>query len=154
VPRLQLVIGNKNYSSWSMRPWVLMEGLGIPFEERKLSFGLGIDGGGFRAAMLPISPAARVPVLRDGALTVWDSLAIVEYLHERFPEHRVWPRDIAARARATSVTLRRSSTTHPRRQVSPEAQPSDFGLVAFHSGTTFQNETQTRHVIRVQPRRR
>ena len=99
---MQLVIGNKNYSSWSMRPWVLMRGLDIPFEEHKLSFLLGLDGG-FREAMLPISPAARVPVLIDGGLTVWDSLAIAEYLHERFPTRGVWPAALAARTRARSV---------------------------------------------------
>lgn len=99
---MQLVIGNKNYSSWSMRPWVLMRGLGIPFEEKKLSFLLGL-GAGFRDAMLKISPAARVPVLIDGALTVWDSLAIAEYLHERFPDKGVWPAALAARTRARSL---------------------------------------------------
>lgn len=96
---MQLVIGNKNYSSWSMRPWALMKGLNLPFEERKLSFTLGL-GAGFREAMLRISPAARVPVLIDGDLTVWDSLAIAEYLHERFPAAGVWPDDRVARARA------------------------------------------------------
>jgi glutathione S-transferase len=99
---MQLIIGNKNYSSWSMRPWVLMRGLGMPFEERKLSFLLGFDGG-FRNAMLPISPAGRVPVLIDGELTVWDSLAIAEYLNDRFPERGVWPAGRAARARARSI---------------------------------------------------
>lgn len=99
---MQLVIGNKNYSSWSMRPWALMRGLAIPFEERRLSFLLGM-GAGFRDAMLKISPAARVPVLVDGALTVWDSLAIVEYLNERFPDKGVWPRPLPARTRARSL---------------------------------------------------
>jgi glutathione S-transferase len=99
---MQLVIGNKNYSSWSMRPWVLMRGLGIPFEERKLSFLLGL-GAGFREEMLKISPAARVPVLLDGAITVWDSLAIAEYLHERFPDKGVWPASLAARTHARSL---------------------------------------------------
>ena len=96
---MQLVIANKNYSSWSMRPWVTMRGLDIPFEERKLSFRLGL-GAGFRDAMLKISPAARVPVLVDGDLTVWDSLAIAEYLHERFPQQGVWPAALVARTRA------------------------------------------------------
>jgi len=99
---MQLVIGNKNYSSWSMRPWALMRGLGIPFEERKLSFLLGM-GAGFRDAMLKISPAARVPVLIDGDLTVWDSLAIAEYLHERFPDRGVWPAALPQRTRARTL---------------------------------------------------
>lgn len=99
---MQLIIGNKNYSSWSMRPWVLMRGLGIAFEEKQLSFLLGFDGG-FRAAMLKFSPAGRVPVLIDGALTVWDSLAIAEYLHERFAASGVWPEALAARTRARTL---------------------------------------------------
>ena len=67
-----------------------------------MSFLLGLDGG-FREAMLKVSPAARVPVLVDGALTVWDSLAIAEYLHERFPDKGVWPKELAARTRARTL---------------------------------------------------
>jgi glutathione S-transferase len=99
---MQLVIGNKNYSSWSMRPWVLMKGLGLPFDELRLSFGIGF-GDAFAAAVRPYSPAARVPVLIDEGFAVWDSLAIVEYLHEKFPDRGVWPREPKARARARSV---------------------------------------------------
>jgi glutathione S-transferase len=77
---LKLLIGNKNYSSWSMRPWVLLRQMGIAFEE-----------------------VGKVPVLQDGDLTVWDTLAIAEYLAERHPELALWPRDRAARARARSV---------------------------------------------------
>lgn len=99
---MQLVIGNKNYSSWSMRPWVLMKGLGLPFDELRLSFGIGL-GDAFAAAVRPYSPAARVPVLIDEGFAVWDSLAIVEYLHEKFPDRGVWPREPKARARARSV---------------------------------------------------
>ncbi len=99
---MQLVIGNKNYSSWSMRPWVLMKSLGMPFEERALSFKLGL-GTGFAAAMAPISPALRVPVLIDDGFAVWDSLAIAEYLHEKFPNLGVWPADVRRRARARSI---------------------------------------------------
>ncbi|GMV47824.1 MAG: hypothetical protein AMXMBFR66_32220 [Pseudomonadota bacterium] len=99
---MQLVIGNKNYSSWSMRPWVLMKQLGIAFDEIRLSFNLGM-GAGFGDAMLRYSPARRVPVLLDEGLAVWDSLAIVEYLHERFPGLGVWPTEVRARARARSL---------------------------------------------------
>lgn len=99
---MQLVIGNKNYSSWSMRPWVLMKGLGMPFEERALSFTLGL-GAGFSAAMAPISPALRVPVLVDEGFAVWDSLAIAEYLHDKFPARGVWPAGLQQRARARSI---------------------------------------------------
>ena len=85
----QLYIANKNYSSWSLRPWVLMRQLDIPFEERLAPFGGPEDFFGF-------SPSGKVPCLIDGKMVVWDSLAIVEYLAERFPH--VWPADAAVRA--------------------------------------------------------
>ena len=100
---LQLVIGNKNYSSWSMRPWVLMRALGIGFEEQKLRFDFA-EGSAFRQAVARYSPAGRVPVLvDDDGFAVWDSLAIVETLYERFPLHGVWPADPQGRARARSL---------------------------------------------------
>ena len=92
-----LYIGNKNYSSWSLRPWVLMKALGIPFEERQQRF---IDGGSydvFRA----FSPTGLVPLLIDGETRVWESLAIAEYLAEAHPQ--VWPKDKVARAFARSA---------------------------------------------------
>jgi glutathione S-transferase len=97
---LGLVIGNKNYSTWSMRPWVLMRQLGIPFEERKLRLDFN-EGSPFRAELARVTPAGRVPVLLlDDGFAVWDTLAIVETLHERFPGIGVWPSDPAARARS------------------------------------------------------
>ena len=100
---LQLVIGNKNYSSWSMRPWVLMSQLGIPFQEHKLRFDFDADSG-FRKAVAAVSPGGLVPVLVDDGFSVWDTLAIAEYLHERFPDRGVWPADAKARARARSIS--------------------------------------------------
>jgi glutathione S-transferase len=97
---MQLVIGNKNYSSWSMRPWVLMKQLGIPFEERKLRFDFDADSA-FRKAVAQVSPAGLVPVLLDEGLAVWDTLAITEYLAEKHPA--VWPADRRQRARARSL---------------------------------------------------
>lgn len=99
---MQLVIGNKNYSSWSMRPWLLMTQLRIPFEETRLSFNLGLDDG-FGEAVRRFNPAGRVPVLVDGDFAIWDSLAIAEYLHERFADRGVWPTEAKARARARSL---------------------------------------------------
>jgi glutathione S-transferase len=96
---MKLVIGNKNYSSWSMRPWILLTQLGIPFEEERVS----LAGPALKARLLRISPAGRVPVLIDGDLLIWDSLAIIEYLAERFPEASVWPKAREARARARSI---------------------------------------------------
>ena len=88
---LTLHIANKNYSSWSLRPWVLLTELGVPFEERMHVFGKGSNWDAFRA----FSPNGRVPCLHDGATVVWDSLAICEYLDERYP---AWPAEQLARA--------------------------------------------------------
>ena len=99
---LQMVIGNKNYSSWSMRPWVLMTQLDIPFHELKLRFDFD-DDSAFRKAVARVSPAGFVPVLVDDGFSVWDTLAIAEYLHEKFPERGVWPAEAKQRARARSL---------------------------------------------------
>lgn len=100
---MQLYIGNKNYSSWSMRPWVLMTQAGIPFDEVVLRFDAFSPGSKFKTQVERINPAGRVPVLVDAGLAVWDTLAIAEYLAERFPGHQLWPADVRARARARSV---------------------------------------------------
>jgi len=100
---LKLYIGNKNYSSWSMRPWVLMQHAGIAFEEVKLRFDSFSADSNFKQRLGRISPAGRVPVLLDGELVVWDTLAIAEYLAETFPDRQLWPQDARARARARSV---------------------------------------------------
>ena len=97
---MQLVIGNKNYSSWSMRPWVLMKQLGIPFEEVKLRLDLE-EGSAFRQGVAMHSPARTVPVLVDEGFAVWDTLAITEYLAEKHPA--VWPTQPQRRARARSL---------------------------------------------------
>ena len=100
---LKLYIGNKNYSSWSMRPWVLMRQAGIEFEEVKLRFDSFSADSNFKQRLGAISPAGKVPVLVDGDLAVWDTLAIAEYLAEKFPELHLWPRAAPERARARSV---------------------------------------------------
>lgn len=95
-----LVIGNKAYSSWSLRPWLLMKEAGIGFEETRIS----LYQKGAKESLLRHSGAGKVPVLRHGDLTVWDSLAICEYLAERHPGKRLWPADAAARAHARSIS--------------------------------------------------
>ena len=100
---LQLYIGNKNYSSWSMRPWVLLRQAGIPFEEVLARFDSFDPDSQFKATIAGISPTGKVPVLVDGDLAIWDTLAIAEYLAETYPEKNLWPQDKAARARARSV---------------------------------------------------
>ena len=99
---LQLVIGNKNYSSWSMRPWVLMRQLGIAFDEVALRFDFD-ENSAFRQGVARFSPAGRVPVLVDAGFAVWDTLAIAEYLHEAFSATGVWPTGARERARARSL---------------------------------------------------
>jgi glutathione S-transferase len=94
----RLHIANKNYSSWSLRPWVLMKTLGIPFEEKQHYFP---ENGPSFPEFVRFSPSGLVPVLHDGATVVWESLSIVEYLAERHPG--VWPADPAARAWARSA---------------------------------------------------
>ena len=100
---LKLYIGNKNYSSWSMRPWVLLKQAGIAFEEVALRFDGFSPTSRFKQALAPLTPTGRVPVLVDGELVVWDTLAIAEYLAERFPDQALWPRGRAERARARSI---------------------------------------------------
>jgi glutathione S-transferase len=100
---LKLYIGNKNYSSWSMRPWVLMKQSGIAFEEVMVRFDAFEPGSAFKRTMAAVTPVGRVPVLVDDGFAVWDTLAIAEYLAEKFPELALWPKDAKARARARSV---------------------------------------------------
>jgi glutathione S-transferase len=98
---LKLVIGNKNYSSWSMRPWLALRANHIPFEE--VFIPLYTDAAD-KQRILDFSRSGKVPILVDGDVTVWDSLAIIEYLAERFPEKRLWPEHQAHRAHARSVS--------------------------------------------------
>ncbi|MDN4057104.1 glutathione S-transferase family protein [Massilia sp. YIM B02769] len=99
-PGLTLVIGNKNISSWSMRPWVAAVAFNIPFTEVRLL----LDQPDTAAKIASYSQAGRVPVLLAGEMTIWDSLAICEYLAEQFPDKHLWPQDVAARAMARSIT--------------------------------------------------
>jgi glutathione S-transferase len=104
---VKLYIGNKNYSSWSMRPWVLLRQAGIAFEEVKVLFDSFAPNSNFKQTMLKVNPRGQVPVLidsnSDGDLVVTDTLAIAEYLAETFPEKNLWPVDKAARAKARSA---------------------------------------------------
>jgi glutathione S-transferase len=112
---MKLVIGNRNFSSWSLRPWLVMEAFGLPREEEVVP----LDQPDTAARIAAISGAGRVPVLLDGALAVWDSLAICEYLAERFPEKGLWPRDPAARAVARSACAEMHSGFQALREACP-----------------------------------
>ncbi|HET7384252.1 MAG TPA: glutathione S-transferase family protein [Pseudolabrys sp.] len=96
---LTLIIGNKNYSSWSLRPWIAMKVAGIAFEEKLIP----LYEPGSREQILQYSPAGKVPVLIDNDRHIWESLAILEYLAEKFPNASLWPRDVRARSHARAV---------------------------------------------------
>ncbi|MBK9571696.1 MAG: glutathione S-transferase family protein [Rhodoferax sp.] len=100
---LTLYVGNKNYSSWSMRPWVLLKQGNIRFEEVSVRFDSFDAGSQFKTTVNAITPNGKVPVLVDDGLTVWDTLAIAEYVAEQYPQAKLWPADRAARARARSL---------------------------------------------------
>src|SRR5687767_5876961 len=98
---LELVIGNKNYSSWSMRPWFLLRQAEIPFEERVFLF----EEPRWRERIAEFSPSLKVPVLRHGSLVVQESLAICEYIADLHPERALWPEDRSKRAIARAVSM-------------------------------------------------
>ena len=130
----QLYIGNKNYSSWSMRPWVLLRQAGIPYEEVLARFDSFDPDSQFKATLAGISPTGKVPVLVDGDLTVWDTLAIAEYLAEQFPDKHLWPADKADRARARSVCAEMHSGFGALRSHCPmniEARLPDVGQLVW-----------------------
>ena len=117
-----LIIGNKNYSSWSMRPWIAMKAAGIAFDEVVIS----LNAEDFKARLLKVSGTGKVPTLIDGDIKVWESLAILEYLADKYPDKNLWPRDPAARAHARSfanemhagfAALRQACPTNFRRPV-------------------------------------
>ena len=110
---LKLVIGNKNYSSWSMRPWLALRANNIAFEEIFIPLYTNVQAD--KEKILSFSHSGKVPALIDGDVTVWDSLAIIEYLAEKFPETRLWPEDRAARAHARSISAEMHSGFMPLR---------------------------------------
>lgn len=112
---LTLYVGSKNYSSWSFRPWLAMRQAGIAFETVTIQ----LDTPTTAQEIARVSPSGRVPALRDGELVVWDSLAIIEYVAERFPEAAVWPAERAARAMARSVSAEMHSSFQPLREHMP-----------------------------------
>ena len=130
----QLTIGNKNYSSWSMRPWVLLTQAGIPFEEVMVRFDSFDAGSAFKQAVAAQNPVGKVPVLVDGGFAVWDTLAIAETLAEQFPDKQLWPADPQARARARSVCAEMHSGFGALRSACPmniEAALPTIGALAL-----------------------
>ncbi len=116
---MHLFIANQLHSSWSLRPWMLMTALDIPFEQSVIPMYLPDS----KARMLDVSPTGKVPCLVDGEIKIWESLAILEYLHERFPGRGVWPADQKARAHARAA----SSEMHAGFQALRQACPMNLG---------------------------
>ena len=112
---LTLIIGNKNYSSWSFRPWIAMKVSGMAFDEVVIS----LDAPDFKPRVSKISGTGKVPALGDNGIRVWESLAILEYLAERFPAARLWPSDPAARAHARAISSEMHAGFVPLRRACP-----------------------------------
>ncbi len=114
-PSTRLVIGNKVWSSWSLRPWLVMKRFGIPFEEVNVR----LRQTDSKAKILAHSPSGKVPLLIDGDLLVWDSLAIIEYLVDRYPDLEIWPADPETRAVARSVSAEMHAGFQALRELCP-----------------------------------
>jgi len=131
---IKLTVGNKNYSSWSMRPWVLLKQADIDFEEVMLRFDAFTPNSRFKTTLRGLSPTGKVPVLQDGDLVVWDTLAIAEYVAERFPEGELWPHDVAVRSRARSLCAEMHSGFSALRSACPmniEARLPEVGALIW-----------------------
>jgi glutathione S-transferase len=142
---LKLFIGNKNYSSWSMRPWVLLKQAGIPFEEVMVRFDSFDGDSAFKRVIGDLNPAGRVPVLVDDGFTVWDTLAITEYVAEKFDGHGVWPREAKARARARSICAEMHSGFNALRSHCPmniEAQLAHIGALVWRDQPAVRADVQ------------
>ncbi len=131
---MQLYIGNKNYSSWSMRPWVLMKQAGIAFDEVMVRFDAFTPDSHFKTTIAKLNPAAKVPVLVDGTQVVWDTLAIAETLAEKYPEKHLWPANPGDRARARSLCAEMHSGFSALRNACPmniEARLPEVGTILW-----------------------
>lgn len=133
---LDLYIGNKNYSTWSMRPWILLKVSGIEFQEHWIEFDDFSPEGAFKQQVGALHPTATVPILRHQDLTIADSLAICEYIAELFPDRQLWPESREQRARARSICAEMHSNFGRLRELCPmniEADLSEIGHALWQS---------------------
>jgi glutathione S-transferase len=141
MSELVLYVGNKNYSSWSLRPYLMLAATGAPFRDQVIR----LREPGTKAEILKINPAGKVPALHHGDLIVWDSLAIGEYLHELFPAAGLWPDDRATRARARSV----SAEMHSGFPALREAMPMNIRASLPRRGRTPEALTDVVRVLQI-----
>jgi glutathione S-transferase len=142
---LKLYVGNKNYSSWSMRPWVLLKQAGIPFKEVMVRFDSFAPDSNFKRSLQGVNPAGRVPVLVDDGLAIWDTLAIAEYAAEKFPDKHLWPQDVQARARARSICAEMHSGFGALRSHCPmniEASLPHIGALVWRDRAAVRDDVQ------------
>ncbi len=140
---LKLYIGNKNYSSWSMRPWVLLKQSGIEFEEVMVRFDSFEGESVFKKTIGAINPTGTVPVLDDDGLVIWDTLAIAEYLAEQFPAKKLWPTDAKDRAHARSICAEMHSGFGALRSACPmniEADLAEIGAIVWRDKPAVQKD--------------
>jgi glutathione S-transferase len=140
-----LYIGNKNYSSWSMRPWVLLKQAGIAFTEVPVRFDSFDADSTFKKTLHDVTPTGKVPVLVDGDLAIWDTLAIAEYLAEQHPDKKLWPTERTARARARSICAEMHSGFAALRGNCPmniEAQLADTGALIWRDKPAVRADVQ------------
>ncbi|MEN5172150.1 glutathione S-transferase family protein [Acinetobacter higginsii] len=125
----QLFIGNKNYSTWSMRPWILLTQAGISFQEHVIRFDSFEPESEFKTEILKLNPTGKVPALVNGELVVWDSLAICEYIAEQHPELDLWPQEKTLRARARCISAEMHSSFQSLRNLCPMNVEADLGHI-------------------------
>ena len=142
---LKLYVGNKNYSSWSMRPWVLLTQAGIDFEEVVVRFDSFVPQSAFKKTMNAVSPVGKVPTLVDDGFAVWDTLAIAEYVAEKFPEKNLWPLATRSRARARSICAEMHSGFGALRSacgMNIEADLHDVGQLVWRDNAAVRADVQ------------
>ena len=142
---LELFIGNKNYSTWSMRPWLVLQYFNISFREHLIPFDHFAMDSQFKQSILKINPTGKVPALVDDGFLVWDSLAICEYLADKFPEKQLWPKDLKQRARARSMSAEMHSSFMNLRNtcdMNIEADLKEVGARLWQENTQLKNDVK------------
>ncbi len=142
---LELFIGDKNYSTWSMRPWLVLQHFGIAFKEHLIPFDHFESDSQFKQSILKVNPTGKVPALLDDDFLVWDTLAICEYLAEKFPDQHLWPMEIKQRARARSISAEMHSSFMALRstcEMNIEADLTQVGIELWQENIQLQQDVK------------